>query len=647
MPIDTSSNKISETKTSRPMVIALMIVWTAIIVMSLLWNLFEMKRKVLETARIQADMAYNQNVIYRRWNTEHGGVYVEVTDDLQPNPYLSDIPERDITTPSGRTLTLINPAFMMRQVYAITEKEYGISERIVSLAPLNPDNLPDPWEAEALKSLESGESAGASNVFKIDGVEQMRLIRPLTTEKRCLRCHAGQGYKEGDVQGAISIMLPMGPLQAMESRSASTLVMAHVLLWFLGSGALVLVALRLRRAELDRMRMSEDLMKGQKLESLGILAGGIAHDYNNLLTSIMANISLAAQVENTESRAYKEKPEGVVLESLKDAEKATLQAKELTRQLITFAKGGAPVKALVTDIGELIKGSARFASRGSNVRCEFSIPDDLCPVEADKGQINQVLQNLIINAEQAMPDGGVIKIKSENITVAEDNLLQLNAGEYVKTAVEDQGTGIPRENISKVFDPYFTTKEAGSGLGLATSYSIIRTHGGHITVETELGAGSTFTIYLPASEKKVVRKEPPEEEVRVVEAREGGGRILVMDDDELVRKVVCRVLSKAGYEVSSAKNGIEAIDMYTEASSSDRPFDLVIMDLTIPGGLGGKETIEELIEIDPEVRAIVSSGYSTDPIVKDFMKYGFKGAVIKPYNTEELMSVVRKVIAAG
>jgi signal transduction histidine kinase/ActR/RegA family two-component response regulator len=644
MPIDASSNTISDTKTSRPLVIALMIVWTVLIVVSLLWNLFEMKQKVMETARIQADMAYNQNVIYRRWNTEHGGVYVEVTDDLQPNPYLSDIPERDITTPSGKTLTLINPAFMMRQVYAITEKEYGISERIISLAPLNPDNLPDPWEAQALKSIESGESVGVSNVFEIDGAEQMRLIRPLTTEKSCLRCHAGQGYKEGDVQGAISIMLPMGPLRAMESRSASTLVMAHVLLWFLGSGALVLVALRLRRAELDRMRMSEDLMKGQKLESLGILAGGIAHDYNNLLTAIMANISLAAQVENTESRAYKEKPEGVVLESLKDAEKATLQAKELTRQLITFAKGGAPVKALVSDIGELIKGSAGFASRGSNVRCEFSIPDDLYPVEADKGQINQVLQNLIINAEQAMPDGGVIKVKAGNMTVAEDNLLQLKAGEYVKTTLEDQGTGIPRENLSKVFDPYFTTKEAGSGLGLAIAYSIIKTHGGHLSVETELGAGSTFTIYLPASGKKVEKEEPPEV-VRVAEARAGGGRVLVMDDDELVRKVVCRVLSKVGFEISSAKSGIEAIEMYTEASSSDRPFDLVIMDLTVPGGLGGKETIEELLDIDPEVKAIVSSGYSTDPVMKDFRKYGFKGAVIKPYNIEELMSVVRKVIA--
>jgi PAS domain-containing protein len=249
-------------------VLGLIVVWTVIIATSLAWNLFELKQRILEMARNQAEMVYNKDIIYRRWNTEHGGVYVEVTEDVLPNAFLKNIPERDIITPSGKMLTLINPALMMRQVYEITERAYGIRERLISLIPLNPDNLPDPWEAEALRGFENGVS-GVSTVEEIDGVENMRLIRPLTTEKRCLTCHAQQGYAEGDVQGAISIMLPMAPLWAAARGSSSTLVTAHILLWLLGSGAVVLVAMRLKRNEMDRMRMAEELLKERnKLETI-------------------------------------------------------------------------------------------------------------------------------------------------------------------------------------------------------------------------------------------------------------------------------------------------------------------------------------------------------------------------------------------
>jgi signal transduction histidine kinase len=265
-----------ENKTSyrwKRYVLGLMVVWTVIIATSLAWNLLEMKHRVLETARTQVDMAYTKNIIYRRWNTEHGGVYVEVTEGVRPNPYMEDIAERDIVTPSGKMLTLINPALMMREVEAITKIEHDINERIVSLAPLNPDNTADPWEAEALRGFETG-ATGISTVTEIEGVESMRLIRPLTTEKSCLRCHTSQGYAEGDVQGALSITLPMAPLWAAARRSAYTLVTAHILLWLLGSGSILLVTMRLRRNELIRMRMGEELLKERNkqetiIESMG------------------------------------------------------------------------------------------------------------------------------------------------------------------------------------------------------------------------------------------------------------------------------------------------------------------------------------------------------------------------------------------
>jgi signal transduction histidine kinase/CheY-like chemotaxis protein len=649
-PKDNIENK---PKTSRPLVMVVLAAWTLIIVASLVWNLYELRRSVTQTALVQIEAAYEMNMIYRRWNNEHGGVYVEVTDDLQPNPYMSNIPERDVVTPSGKVLTLINPALMMRKVHEFTKTEHSTRERIVSLAPLNPVNRPDQWEAAVLRSIERGDSAGGSAITEVDGVEQMRLIRPLIAEKSCLLCHSGQGYSEGEVSGAISLMLPMEPLRIAARESATTLVVAHLLLWLLGSGAIFLVALRLRRAELDRTRMSEELLKTQKLESLGLLAGGIAHDYNNLLTAIMANLSYAVQIEDPEFRVYKDKQEGAVLESLRDAEEATLQAKELTRQLITFARGGVPVKEPVADFGELIKGAAGFASRGSNVRCDLFIQDDLWPIEADRSQLNQVLQNLIINAEQAMPEGGVIEVRAENLVTAEDDLvnilLNLKAGEYVKLIIKDEGAGIPSENLDKVFDPYFTTKEEGSGLGLAIVSSIIKKHGGNLSVESEVGVGTTFTIYLPVPPaSQVPRDKPvkdlPEEAPSVAIPEQGTGRILIMDDEELVRNAACRILLRAGYETSQAANGNEAIDRYLEAKLAGRPFDLVIMDLTIKGGTGGIDTIKELLDLDADIKVIVSSGYSNDPVMADYKKYGFRGVISKPYNANVLGQVVRKVL---
>ncbi len=377
----------------------------------------------------------------------------------------------------------------------------------------------------------------------------------------------------------------------------------------------------------EKRRIEQEMLKTQKLESLSILAGGIAHDFNNILTAILSNANLA--------RMYAEDER--VTEKLTKIEKASLQAKDLMQQLFTFSKGGAPVKKPVS-LKELIKDSASFALRGSNVRCHLYLPDDMWSVDVDAGQISQVMNNIIMNADQAMPEGGIIQVRAENVVIEED-APPLKKGFYVKVTVTDQGIGILDTHLQRIFDPYFTTKQKGSGLGLSTAYAIINNHDGYITVESELGMGSTFCIYLPASGERGERKtEKPGK------LREGKGRILLMDDEESILEAAGELLQVLGYTVETVREGKEAVHLYEKALELEKPFDAVIMDLTIPGGMGGKETIQNLLKIDPQVRAIVSSGYADDPVAVDYGEYGFCGVVTKPYTVKELSETLHKAL---
>lgn len=385
---------------------------------------------------------------------------------------------------------------------------------------------------------------------------------------------------------------------------------------------------RKRAEERKIARLIEE--ERQRLESLGVLAGGIAHDFNNILTAILGNISLATQFLNPSDKAYK---------NLSEAEKAIFLAQGLTQQLLTFSKGGAPLKTTLP-IVRVVRESAEFALRGTNVRCDFVIPEEIRPVEADEGQIRQVIHNLVINGLHAMPQGGVITIRCENMTAGTEVPLPLKEGNYVRVSVEDSGIGIPEEHLSRIFDPYFTTKQTGSGLGLSTSYSIIKRHDGLITVNSKLGTGTIFHIYLPASDKEIVSVSSDEKA-----PVSGKGRILVMDDEEMIRTLAGEILDHLGYQVALAVNGQETIEHYQKARDSGEPFDLIIMDLTVPGAMGGKEAIERLLQIDPGVRAIVSSGYSDDPILVNYRTYGFKGMIKKPYRLTELSHIVHEVIS--
>ncbi len=377
--------------------------------------------------------------------------------------------------------------------------------------------------------------------------------------------------------------------------------------------------------------MQEELFKASKLESIGLLAGGTAHDFNNLLAVVMGNISISLKELNQEDKVFKR---------LKKAEKAIQQATDLTRQLQTFAKGGVPVKK-TSSIEELIREITSFALCGSNVHCIFSFPEDLSYVDINEGQISQVVHNIIINAVQAMPEGGTISISAENVDFGEKKknfACPMEKGPYVKLMIQDNGTGISEKNIRKVFDPFFSTKAEGTGMGLATSYSIVKRHGGYIDVNSQTGLGTTFYIYLPASsEEAIVTKKEDRIIVR------GIGRILVMDDDESVRNIAGEMATSLGYEVKFAHNGQEAVLMYKIALENNDAYDAVILDLTVPGGMGGKETAKEILAIDKNANLIVSSGYSKDPVLADYEKYGFKAIIAKPYKIEELSKVLSEV----
>lgn len=375
-------------------------------------------------------------------------------------------------------------------------------------------------------------------------------------------------------------------------------------------------------------RLERQVQQTKNIESLGVLAGGIAHDFNNILMAVLGNLSLLSQAVAPDS------PDHLLVT---EAEKASLRAKDLTQQLLTFAKGGEPIRE-TSSLEGVIVDSANFVLRGSNVAIKYDIPDDLWLVDIDKSQMSQVIQNIVINAKNAMHVGGTISITCQNVPDIQKEHVPLPIWKrYIKCTICDSGQGIPEHIIDKIFEPYFTTKQEGSGLGLAITYSIITRHQGDIYAQSEVGVGTSFLIYLPASEQTldIPAKPQPVFDVRNL-------RILVMDDDAMVRNVSEAMLTKLGHEVVLAADGEEAISIYGDTGKN---IDIVIMDLTIPGGMGGKDAVQELLKIDPMAKVIVSSGYSNDPIMANFREHGFCSAIVKPYQLQELSRVIAQVMA--
>ena len=376
----------------------------------------------------------------------------------------------------------------------------------------------------------------------------------------------------------------------------------------------------------ERKKHEEELLHTQKMDSIGILAGGLAHDFNNYLTSILGNIALAKIEVPRDNDAYKK---------LENSEKACIQAQNITQQLLTFSKGGEPVKQII-DLSELIVESAEFSSRGSKCKCKFDIQDGLWQIEADKGQISQVINNLVINSIQSMPDGGFIYLAAKNQPSSNGSV----NNKSILIEILDSGTGIQDKYMNKVFDPYFTTKQAGSGLGLTTVYSIIKKHQGNIEIKSLVQRGTKISITLPA----VNISEPIQTNHKKGMNKKYSGKVLVMDDDDDVRDALCNILKKLGFEIYPTAEGAETVREYKKLLKSSSPYDLVVLDLTVPGGMGGKETIDKLISIDPNINAVICSGYSNDPVMSEYKKFGFKGVIKKPYTIEDLRITLDSVL---
>ncbi len=375
-----------------------------------------------------------------------------------------------------------------------------------------------------------------------------------------------------------------------------------------------------KKAEMEQRKIS-------RLDALSTLAGGIAHDFNNILAGVMGFAEFVSLAESDEERD----------ESTREIKKACERGRALTGQLMTFSKGGALVRE-TESLKDLLIVSTKFALRGSKVEAVFEIPDELSPSDVSRDQIGQVIMNLVINAKQAMPSGTLI-VRAENVMVCSEDGLALEPGRYVRISVIDSGTGINEDDLPRIFDPFFTTKSKGRGLGLASSYGIINEHDGTITVDSKLGEGTAFYIYLPASNGK------PKDRTSLHDGiTQGVARILLMDDEPILRRSWEKVLRASGYEVVGTAHGAEALEAFKAAREGGLPFDVVITDLTVPGLMGGEELIGKLREIDKNVKAIVVSGHSHTPVLDRFSEYGFQAALGKPFDGPDLTRKIAEVL---
>lgn len=733
--------------------------WTLLIGVSLAWNIRQINSSIHELALAEAKGAYNKDLAYRRWASSYGGVYVPASDLYPPNSFLTELEDRDIISPSGKLLTLLNPAYMTRQVHEMSEGQYGIKGHITSLNPIRPDNDPDPWERRVLNLFEEGESE-YSEIVSFNGEDYIRFMNVMIIEESCLTCHAQQGYALGDIRGGISVSVPMGPYRAIANRNIRSLWMGHLLFWVLGLIGLTFGTTRLVRRirekeetefelslsqrnleeaqsithlgswELnlernvltwsdeiyrifglqpqefgatyeafldtihpddrdivdkaytdsvennipydivhrivrpngevryvremseeikdasgktirsvgtvhditDQIQMEEQLRQSQKMEAMGRLAGGVAHDFNNLLTVIQGNLDLALLTID-DDHPLREKLETVA--------KASSSATTLTRQLLAFSKKEITERQLV-DLNEILFQLERMLRRviGEDLEFSLKLEENIGPVFADPGQIEQVLMNLVVNARDAMPDGGVLAISTNMVHLESDYTHlrpDLEEGSYVILSVSDTGCGMDTETKAKIFEPFFTTKSEGTGLGLATVYGIVNQHDGSIHVYSEEGLGTTFKVYLPVSSEDV---EPSVSEVKSGAVPSGHESILLIEDDRSVLQLASDVLQGLGYSVESFIHPEEAIKF---CKANDNEIDLIVTDVVMPG-MNGNELANHIHEVMPEIPVLYMSGYAGDIFgkINDLSKKG--NFLSKPFTPRQLGQKVREIL---
>ncbi len=621
----------------------LALAWSLLLVFSLLWNTANVTEQVTELVRVQARTAYEKDVLYRFWNSSHGLVYVPVSTETPPNPYL-EVPERDIATPSGTPLTLMNPAYMTRQANELGRKRLGIYGHLTSLMPLRPANAPDEWEKKALLAFEQGVEE-TSNIDEFQGKQVMRLMRPLLVEEECIECHAQQGYKVGEIRGGISVSVDMTPSLALLAQAKLRLRIGHLLLWLTGmAGLLVRSRMLVKRdlerqqsadqlqqinneleirvdertreladsnraleedirqriaAEEERERLAAQLRQAQKMELIGTLAGGIAHGFNNLLTPILGYAELAANRAGVTETLQKD---------LHQISGAANRAKGLVRQILAFSRQGEqsrmPVcmQQILGEVLELIRPTFP-----KSIRINAHLPDEELMVDADPVQIHQVVMNLCTNAWQAMVGNqGVLELhlEKQSLSAQAAEPLGLPGGEYLCLQVQDSGSGIDEQTREKIFEPFFTTKQngEGTGLGLSVVHGIVHSHQGAIQVDSCVGQGTCFRIYLPL----ISREQEVAEKQAVPQAN--GERILVVDDEAEIVALLSEGLPRFGYQVSGFSDSRAA---YQAFKQNPEAYDLLLSDRIMPE-MGGEALAEGLRQLRPGLPVLFISGYDAE-----------------------------------
>ncbi len=625
--------------------LVLAVFWTLAVLSSVGWGVLTNNQETEDLARSAARIAIEKDVIYRQWNAERAGVYVPITASTRPNPHLKHMPERDVTTLSGKRLTLVNPAYMTRQAHELGRKRFNVYGHITSLRPIRKKNEPDPWERLALLQFERG-SKEETTYAEIAGERHLRLMLPLVTERSCLKCHARSGYKEGDIGGGISVTVPMTPYMKTTSKHRGVMMVGHAALWLIGLLGLALGSVHIRRrivsweesqAALEQSR--KQMMEDQKLKAVGHLAGGVAHDFNNLLT-VMLGSSQFAQESLAEDHPAQE--------DLADIQKASQRATELTRQLLAFSRRQV-LEPRIVDLNQIVREMASMLERviGEHIIFAVELDQEGCFAEVDPGQMERVIMNLTLNARDALPSGGRISIMTGRIKFGGGHRpvpgAQIPDGDYMVLTLADNGTGMDEETRRHIFEPFFSTKDRtkGTGLGLAMAYGIVRQSQGWSLCASTPGEGSTFSIYLPWAEAPLAPTPDPAMAEDDLSAAVEERILLLAEDEKVVRQVLKRILENAGYKVQAARSGEQALEIY---NSMPETIDLLVTDVVMPG-MSGLDLAQQILKLRPGFKVLFLSGYAADDLPSGRRPDPAQSLLQKPVSREVLLSAGRELLA--